>query len=372
MIGLRLHVVYIVYVVLLFGACKESKTDYSNIDTVPKYLETFSERGLLKSEVFIDDSINLFAPFTISIVDDILLVSDDNLDNNKLVQVFDLKNKKFLGNILNRGKGPNEFLSVRLCDYKSDTILFLSVDKKQAVLYSLDKIRNLDEEPDRIIDFQVLSEGDFIERCFLYSNKIIAVGQFKVGRYHFLDLNGKHLGYFGEYPKIDFSGKCDNYHLGFVYGPNDYIVGIEDRMVCVNRKSLTSYKFHSKTKKFSEKLNVQWDIPFVGEVGYQNGRSYVIQEFQGNMIGAGTVQDNGKHIFFPYSKYDFSLFVKPWSHDEYEYICEVDFNGMPVKLWELDKPIKFPLAIDKARGFLYTVHTNEQSGLSEILRFPIK
>lgn len=356
-------------VLVVFTSCKPNKIDYESIDSVEGMLDLFEKQEFVDTEVYINDSVNLISPLSLNIVDDLLLIYDQDLDHNKMIQVFDMQKEEFIGNMLTKGKGPNEHFSITLCSYTSDTIMVLS--KKQALLYSKNKLRYLNEEPDRIINFNCLSEGDNIRACFRFKDYFILSGQFAVGRFHVFDLKGKHVGYFGRYPEIDFSGDYDNYHLGFLFSGSDRVVSAGNNLFCLNNKSLSQYEFKG-AMQFDEISFIQWDSPFVGQVGYQNGKAYAIQGLPGNQIGAGELRSNDEEFFFTFSKHDFLQMAKGTITNEHNFILVFNTKGFPERIMELDKPIRSSLVIGNKGLFLYSIHINEQNGFSEIIKIPIK
>lgn len=352
-------------------SCDNTHDWGSKVDNVSEMLNSFKKEIVVDAEVFIDDSVHLQNPFTIKIIGNYLLTENVlNNDEDKLISVYNMTSKQYIGDFLSRGKGPNEFLYIHLCDYDKDTIMALDVYRKEAQLFSIRKIQKCDPIPDRKIRFELNEKGDQINQCIWLDeyNEIICSGQFMQGRFQSFDSNGKFLKYFGNYPKVSYNGKLDNYHLGFVHGTDASFASNvkQNKFACSGDYNFCIYQ--KSTDSFNRLFEVQWNVSAIYEASYKNGKPYVVRNAD-DMVGSGSLAATEKYFFAPFSEYSHRDVLKQGIENKYGYILVLDWNGNPIAKLKLDKEIQFPLDIDKEGKFLYSIRTNLQTGFSQIVRF---
>lgn len=352
--------------------CKSKKYDHweLKVNNINDMLTSFDKEIDVEAEIFISDTINMLNPFSLKIIENYLLTENMIIGNGKLVSVYDMNTKQYLGDFLSRGKGPNEFIQVRLCNYSNDTILALDIYRKEALLFSKTKIKRCDQFADRKISFKLNEKADQINQCFLdnKNNQLICSGQFMNGRFQSFDTNGKFIKYFGIYPKASYNGKLDNYHLGYVYGTDASFASNvrQDKFACSERYALCIYE--KSPDSYNKLFEVQWAVSSIRDAAYKNGKPYVLRDGD-DMIGSGNLAATKNYVFAPFSNYSHRDVMKLGIENRYSHILVLDWNGTPIGKLKLDKEIQFPLEIDKEGKFLYGIHTDPLSGFSQIIRF---
>lgn len=358
----------------LISCGKSPKNWEKEVKTVDDMFRIFNNEIKIKAETYIDDSIHLLNPFNIKIIGSFILIQDVGNSTEGVISVYDMTNKQFMGRMLSYGKGPNEFLDLRMNSYGNDTLLALDPLKKSAQLFGINSITTSNGIPNRIIKFQTPNKGEQIDQCFLFENKLVCSGKFQKGFFQTYDTNGKFLNEFDEYPKVNFNNKqIDNFQLGFVFGSSisfseNYQMS---KIACLGTSTLSLYDYSKNKGEFVKFFFAQWFLPAVKEATYKNGKPYVVRNANDCMEGAGNLAANDRYLFFPFSSYSIADIIKNGNEDNFNYIFVTNWNGVPVAKLTLDKAIRPPLEIDKDGKFLYSVHTDLKTGFAQIIRYDI-
>lgn len=366
----------LVFIIMLFfmASCiKTNKNLGKEIESVNDMLNAFDKEIKLNAEIYINDSTNLLEPFSLNIFGNYLLVNDIGDSEGNLLSVYNMDNKKFIGRMCRRGNGPNEFLGFRMNVYEKDSLLVLDPYKKRALIYSKNEIEMCRNEPVRIISFQSPKSGEQISQCYLFNDKVICSGQFNEGRFQIYDKNGRFLDEFGDYPFVSFNEtQIDNLQLGYVFGSdvsfcNDTAF---KKMACVNSSTFSMYDYNGENK-FSNKIDIQWFKPKIGEAIYKDGKPYVTMSAKDCMVGAGNMVAGKEYIFFTFSNYSVYEIISKGINDPLNIILVLNWEGEAVAKLRLSKAVRFPLVIDNDENYLYSIHTDLQTGFPQIVRYDI-
>lgn len=370
---MKLVIVFVLLIISLIS-CYNTANWGSKINNTEDLLKSFKNETEIKSEVFISDSVNLLRPFTLSIIGNYLFIEEILKPNNKFYAIYDIESKRYIGDFMSRGKGPNEFIRLKAGRFNNDTIMILDVFNKEALLFSKNKIELCDEKPDRKFRLNIDKEGDLITG-FLWldsMNQLICNGQFANGCLHRFDENGKWLGYFGSYPETSSNKEIDNYQLGFVFG-TDASLGanhqMKNKFACSERYALSIYE--KSLNSFEKIFETQWNASSIVDATYKDGRPYVLRKAD-DIVGSGNIASNEKYFFFPFSEYSHREVMKQGIENYYKQILVFDWEGTPIVKMKPDKTIHFPLEIDKNGEFLYSIHTDINSGFPQIIRFNLQ
>ena len=350
---------------IALGGCKQKQE--VKFSTIVEVLDLYDNEVPIVGEVFMQDEPMLLNPFSIQIFGNLLIVDELMKIDDNIFSVFDLKERRYLGKFLKQGKGPGEFLGARLFPWGNDSVLALDVFSRQCQVFSIQKIYNLDNSPDRTFLFETTDRGSQVDQCLLFNGQIVASGQFKSGAFNVYDMNGKFIREGGRFPSVNFNGEIDNWQLGYVFGPS----------YCLAKKDadLIAYVYLGGFAIANNKLNeihcIVWNKPEIGEAGYKDGKPIVSQNGRGMMVGAGDLVATDKYVFFTFSKYDFFETMKSGIENEHDFILVSDWKGKPVAKLKLDKPVKASLEIDSSSNFLYALRVDETTGLPQIVRYDI-
>ncbi|MBN2596925.1 MAG: hypothetical protein JXR82_09100 [Marinifilaceae bacterium] len=305
---------------LIFLAMSCKRNQETKILTMSEVLDLYGDEIPIVGEVFMQNEPMLLNPFSIQIFGNLLIVDELMKMDDNIFSVFDLNERRYLGKFLKKGKGPGEFLGARLFPWSNDSVLAIDVPTRQSQVFSIQKIYNLDNSPDRTFIFESTDRGSQVDQCLLYDNQIVASGQFKFGAFNVYDMNGKFIREGGHFPSVNFNDEIDNCQLGYVFGPT----------YCFEKKDadLIAYVYHAGFSIANNKLNeihsIIWNKPEIGEAGYKDGKPIVSQNGRGMMVGAGDLVANEKNIFFTFSKYDFFESMKTGVENEFDYILVSD------------------------------------------------
>jgi len=370
---MKLLIVFVLLIISLIS-CNNATNWESKVNNAEDLLKSFKKEIEIRSEVFISDSVNLLNPFTIHIIGDYLFIEENLNPNNKFYSIYDIESKRYIGDFMSRGKGPNEFLRLKAGRFNNDTIMILDVFKKEALLFSKKKIELLDEKPDRKFQLNVEKEGDLITG-FLWLdniNQLICNGQFGNGSLHRFDENGQWLDFFGSYPEISSNKEIDNYQLGFVFGTDASLASnnkIKNKFACSESYAFSIYEKSSSS--FEKKFVVQWNASSVIDASYKDGRPLVLRSAK-DIVGSGNIAATEKYLFFPFSEYSNGELMKQRDPNFNKQILVLDWKGTPIVKMELDRGVSFPLEIDKKGEFLYSIHTDTNTGFPQIIRFNLQ
>lgn len=367
--------IFVILILISLVSCEKKHNDWEReVKTVDDMFRIFNNEIKLNVEIYINDSIHLLNPFNIKIINDYILIQDIGNTSDGFVSVYDMTNKRFIGKMFSHGKGPNEFLGLRMNSYGNDTLLALDPFKKSAQLFGVNNIKTCNSKPNRIINFQSPNKGEQIDQCYFFENKLICSGQFQKGRFQIYDIKGNFLNEFDEYPQVNFGKKqIDNLQLGFIFG-----AGVSfsknsqmSKIACIGSSTLSIYDYNKIKNEFTKDFFVQWFSPKLGEATYKDGKPYVTSSAKGCMVGAGYIASYDKYIYFPFSTYSLYNIIKEGIDDPLKYIFVTNWDGVPVAKLVLDKPIRFPLEIDKDGKYLYSIHTDLKTGFAQIIRYNI-
>lgn len=365
----------IIYVLIFIASCKTIPEDWEKeIKSVDNMFRTFHKEITVSAETYISDSIRLLDPFAIKIIDDYMLIKGSGRSADGIVSAYDMTNKRFIGKMINNGKGPNEFLGVRMNAFGKDTLLVLDPYKKSAQLFGINEIKKCSAIPARSVKFQSPNKGEQISQCYLFNDHLICSGEFQKERFQVYNTKGGFLNGFGEYPQVNFSeNKIDNIQLGYVFGSDVSFVwnSQNSKIACINKSTLSIYDYNKNKDEFMIDFFVQWFSPKIGEATYKDGKPYVTRSAKECWAGAGNLAANNKYIFFPFSNYRISDLLKGGIENEYQFIFVSKWDGKPVARLKLDKPIHFPLEIGKDGKHLYSIHTDIKSGFDQIVRYEV-
>jgi len=367
------HFVSIIILLHVVLACENKRDWTTQLNTPQEFINIFPQEFKINAEIHIDDTINLLNPFSVETLGSLLWVRNQGTSGTKLISVFDINSKEYIGDMLNKGNGPSEYNNCAFHNITKDTVLVLGFYTKRASLFSVEKLRNLDQTPDRVFKINTENKEESIYKTISFNNRLIASGEFKQGRFISYSLNGNPLNKFGKYPEINFNDTISNYHLGNLFGSNLWFCSNMDnsRLAAINRSSLILFDFNQKDESFTESFNVEWWKPEIVNAGSLNGKIFVARNAKGAFYGAGSIVTKGEYILFPFSKFSVADVFKSGTENRYNYILVMDWEGTPIARFALDKSISSSLSLDNEGNYLYSIHTDMQTGFKQIVRFNV-
>lgn len=342
----------------------ETKENFKSPDDL---ISVIKNRKEISPEILISDSVNLVKPFRVHLYEDYLLINDKTDDY--IYSVYNIKNKKFMGRFIKRGRGPNEHLFTYLSFYSKDTIGVLDENKSTISLFSLRDIENLFEVPASILNLN--KEKNFYKRFYNLNNEILLSGQFENNRYKTLNKYNNKITSFGDYPDVISKVEYSNYHLGFIFSQSEDIFVNQDftHFASIVPGSLNLYK--SDSEHFKLYKSIQWQIDKIETATYKNGKPYVIRAGKGLKVGAGNITGNNDLLFFPFSSdYIFDLASRS-QYNYFDNIIVANWEGELIQLLKLKNRIQHSLVLDEKRKLLYCISIDNNTGLSNIQKIDI-
>jgi hypothetical protein len=371
--GNIIAIFFYISLILSCNGCSVKNNWAEKIKNVDDFINQFPLSNNLNYEIFIDDTVNLLNPYSLLIVDNLLLVENATNSSSFLISVFSLETRKFIGEILKRGKGPNEYIGARYFNFRNDTLMLLDYFHKRVCLFSKNKIISLSSLPDRCFALNESIDGELLEQLFYFDEQIITTGAFINGRFGIFTIGGILLKKFGEYPKFNYSDTLSHFHLGNLFGANSCFCSNSDlsKIAAVSEYSLNLYSYNQTNKSFHEYLNLQWNNPTIVTTGFKNGYPFVGRLMNDGYTGSGNFVSADKYMIFPFSGISKKEIMLSGIEDYYRFLMIMDWNGKPVVCFELEKNINRTLVKDVNEKYVYSISTNANSGYKQIVRFEI-
>lgn len=369
----RKYSIFILFYFIIYTSCIERVSRWpKELRSIDDVIEVFQREIDINGEIYIHDTVNLIKPTYIQIFDQFLFVAD--IMTTHVYSVYDMDKDNFVAKFINKGRGPYEYIGGRLEKFKSDSILVYNSLNHKVDIFSYNNIISANNnKPDKSILLLHSFNGDQALRIFNIDDYLFTSGYYKSDRFHLFNLNGLKTSSLGSYPSINYSGEYDNYHLGYKYGYADHTTNREIKKIAYCTKySLEIFKYNlDKSIDIQKVFNIQWHIPEIYSATYQNGKPSVITVGKGAIVGAGDITSTKLYILMPISTYELIDTDRKGINDWFEYILIFDWEGNPIARLKLDKPIKYPLQIDKNEKYLYSIHTDGETGYRQIIRYDI-
>ncbi|PIF06538.1 MAG: hypothetical protein CSA36_01225 [Draconibacterium sp.] len=361
---------FALFVILLLNGCTHKKDWTSEIHNVKDYINSFPLQQELKSTIFIDDTLNLKNPMDIKIIANFMILKDMH-PSGYILSVFDMQTKKYFGDFLKKGKGPEEYIGCSINNYDKDTLIVFDSYRKEAALFSTKSIDNLLNTPDRKIIFSLSENDGDIINIYHLNNSIIASGAFVDGRFCVFSENGKKKYGFGTYPSVNYKEPLDLYQLGGLFGSAISFCSNRNKLAVIGTHWFDIYKHKEDNFSDQTSFSLEWNSPAIALADYRDDKPFVAKNMHKSYRSAGTSVCVGDYIIFTFSGINIFDMAKSGVTDTYRYIMVTDWEGTPCMCYSLDKNIGSSLAKDPNEKFLYAIHTDMKTGYKQILKFDI-
>lgn len=290
----------------------------------------------INGELLVVDDLFLGAPSELILRDSILLVYD-RFENYLLTQI-DVKNDRYLGRLILEGRGPGEAIPPAKISFYDNNLNVFQFQTGALNIYddkfNFQKQFFFEDHPANIKQMR---------------NAFIGFGAFEQGRFHIYDMNGKCVGFAGDFP--DESNNMDQlarfvlyqghlasskngryFAFGYAYSDNIEFYDMKDKEV----ELIRTYGEGSVKGRYAGRLELDDDC-LMGYKWAYGGDKYCYMLYLGK-----TLAENN------YNKY--------WADN----IVVFDWKGHHVKTFKLDVPI-LSFCVDEKNQIIYglTVSNDE-------------
>jgi hypothetical protein len=201
---------------------------------------------LIGSEVVIE-SIMARMPGDLMIKDSLALMIDP-FSKDKLLQIFNLKNGSYIDSYINKGNGPNEFITPSLDQINGDVAIIHDINLNKLAYFDLKSMN------DSLVKIEALPCEEAPSKVFQYKENHF-IGAFYGNKNPFKIFNNKQtLGDFGRYPV---EGEVNN-----------AAIALQGKLQFDSKRQLLAYSINkigyvSLYKIYDDKLNNLWENTYV-------------------------------------------------------------------------------------------------------------
>ena len=336
---MKIIIILIVFLSTLFSCKKKENALKVDESTIRFNDSTFNANENLKSKELTNITDSLFIASRIKVFKNHLLVSEKR--GNKSLHIINLLKDEYIGQYLNKGKGPGELLNIWEVSENSDgSLSILDYLQNKIVSYNIDSLifKNKFKEE------YFLSPSIRSNAISIYNNKIYTLDRNNLKhRLYETDFNGKIINGYGEIPdKIDdmhaIKTQSDDLSLAF--------------MSRYKNKFVFAYYFYPLIEIFDIETK-QWN----SIIGPTNVRPSKKQKFK-NKCFYGNVRTTENYIYVLY---------KAGKRTNGEIVYVFDYEGKCLKKLVLDKNV-FTFDVYNDR-YIYGINEDKQS---KILKFEFK
>ena len=342
---------YIIFLLLLIS-CSDKSNELIEISHA-KYFndKNFKEIKKVNHEIFNDNFIGY--PVRVISIDTFLIAVDMKKDS--IFHIFSTKSKKYLGNFIPRGSGPNELITCSNITQSNIPRTFWAFDisSRKFSEYNIDSLFNNKQELKSTINFNKIKSKliGINQPQWISDSTVICNSLFKYNERFFIfdkELNLKKKIYNNN---LNIYDKFPDNILGDIFSsfinvkPDKSKIAIAGRYLDLLEIYDSNGNLLAMTKGPNKDFNFKFDI----ESSLNQGTMIKLPETRRGYIGIKTTNNciyllySGKERRNP-NHYSFS-----------NTIYTFDWNGNPLNKYELDAQIS-SFAIDEKENKIYALH----------------
>ncbi|MBP1617094.1 MAG: hypothetical protein H6Q14_921 [Bacteroidetes bacterium] len=323
--------------VVIFSSCSEGKT-YENAEVIK--LSDFGKEIKLSGKSVDLDSI-LMLPFQMELKDSLLIIY--NVRSEYAFQIFNINTKKYIGESVLVGNGPQEMINPSFILSNDSNIWLFDKEKSNVYQYSISTF--LEKNKAKVLPIRNFKLDNRAEKLSVIGHSIFSfrfLDNLKDNRFIFFDLNGKKISSKGKFP-LELDGvSYEGMNYGFI---SEYTTNFRDRIFMSYRLTDLIEIYDINGKLLKRIFGPDYTMPKVEEVNREN-LSFG-KESEGARDEYFYPVNAGKEVFVTYSG---ELSSKNVSFKKHIFVF--DWNGKPIRRYVLDIPI-YGTTVDYKNRIIY-------------------
>jgi hypothetical protein len=341
-------------IIVLFISCAENK---QSVHTKETSFTEFKDTLEIKTNIkYFKQNVQADKLF---IVDNIMIVTQNWIDNGFYIKYFDINSLEFIGQAARKGKGPDEISMgaypsvdpqgkhIYICDNARNRTIY-KFDIQSSIKNPFYKPIKLFEIGTTILDVENITycgHNKFMYYCH-YGSHVDSVEY----SYTFVNNSGEHLGNYIE-------------SLYYTKLPEGAIKGIGFRSdYYYDDKIITAFEYQDRIIGFDTKENkpiFETKGPILEEPDFEIHGEYWVPFETPRVLTYLSVTANEKYIFALYSGVYET--IKNHAPRFSKQIFVFDTHGQPKKLLQLDRTVR-NIAYDKEQNKLVCIQNDEDTG----------
>lgn len=349
--------ILLIYIVLISISCEQTKLQMGKTVFNPK--EDFEMKELSVSEVITFDTVKIM-PLAVNYDSKSDVLFSALSDDHKISALFNMKSRKYLGKIINKGRASNELANnIRdiMIDHTTNKISFFDNVTKKCLTYSInDILLNIDNEGQKAT-CEVFQTSEHIDNLIKFNNLYIGTTNSPIIKNRLIKLNenGEIIESISNYPKDNDVVIEDELNY-FAYIGDMAVSHRDSIMVVTNRLTdkIEIYNLHGVLKTMS--------------IGPENFSPKVEMKTNGNFFGAGFLKECREAFYCPQIKAGKIWAIYMDDDIEKSTILTLNIDGTADCIYKLDRKIT-SFDVDENRKLIYAVDYNDESDSFNIFTY---
>jgi len=315
----------IIMIISIYSCSKSGSDVYENARIITK--KDFGKEITLKGEEVVFDEM-IFRPYKMMIKDTILIIY--NVDTEYAFQVFNLKSKKYIGESMLIGNGPNELLYPNFIHSDDDYIWLYDQEKSLVLKYDVEtfiKKNKRAQGPLLKIKLDDRSENVSIINDKIFTYKMHS--NLNNNRFAIFNMEGKYINTIGRFPNVIGVESYDEINEAFT---SEYATNFKDRIFISYKLTDLIEIYDINGELITQLFGPDHFVPSV--TGKSNGVISFAKGTDKTREASFNPANAGEEVFVTYSG---ELLSKNAYHKNIIHVF--DWNGNPLRKYILDIPI---------------------------------
>ena len=316
---------------------------------------------LTEYETILNDNNSILLGANIKIIDSLAIIREFEGDHQ--FTFVDLNRKKVIKKWGQKGRGPNEFVSLSNYSVEDRELHFGDPIRKQTISVSIDSILNR-ENPKLSFETYPYTRNFRPKHIYKFLDKKIVLGSFGEGRVGLLDNDNSILGSFEEYPfdNNEEVKKIHNLFKGSVY-QGSLVLNRNENKFCIMNFASDSFEIFQYNNNEIKRI---YSSSFSNEPIVKEIRENAFVVSGSSLAGLIDITANDKYIYMSYSTKSLKQNILN-SNESNEILC-FDWNGNKVAKFKTSIPIS---RIGASKDYLYALHNDNDNGKTIFLRYAL-
>ncbi len=317
-----------------------------------KEIIIIKETDFQKDKMLIGEYLNIYptphCPENILIIDSLLIIKNGDMCNDDFFYIYNKNDNKFLNSFGKRGRGPKEFLSVKMSGQyvKNENSIKIWVHNRTG--FKLINITRSVEENRIVIDDEIIyksQEFHPVLDAFLLPNiNIIGKSLTRLGRLFYYDSNDNKINWIEYFPKVTNPPFDEDMIVNLYIGPTSISPD--------NSRIVSALELFKRIDVFSEKTDHLFSLVFDGSP--ENPDFYVNPN--------NPIPNDLMHYYYDLFLTDKFIYALNINISEAEINKDLDsgyseihvfcWAGKPIAIYRLNHLI-YSITVDENKGYLY-------------------